>query len=47
MGTICAPSYANIFTNHFERKYVSPFSQGLSINSFKVHRRYNLYKDRK
>ena len=24
MGTICAPAYANIFTGHFERKYVYP-----------------------
>ena len=31
MGTICAPSYANIFMDHFERKYISPFLQGLSL----------------
>ena len=24
MGTICSPSYANIFMDHFERKYISP-----------------------
>ena len=23
MGTICAPAYANIFMDHFERKYIS------------------------
>ena len=31
MGTICAPSYGNIFMDHFERKYISPFLQGLSL----------------
>ena len=31
MGTICAPSYTNIFMNHFERKHISPFLQGLSL----------------
>ena len=25
MGTICAPSYANIFMDHFERKFIYPF----------------------
>ena len=31
MGTICAPAYANIFMDHFERKYIYPFLDGLSI----------------
>ena len=31
MGTICAPSYANTFMDNFERKYISPFLQGLSL----------------
>ena len=31
MGTICAPSYANIFMNHIEKKYIYPFLQGLSL----------------
>ena len=31
MGTICAPSHANIFMDHFERKYISPFLPGLSL----------------
>ena len=30
MGTICAPSYANIYMDQFERKYISLFLQGLS-----------------
>ena len=25
MGTICAPSYANIFMDHFEGKFIYPF----------------------
>ena len=29
MGTICAPSYANIFMDHFERTFKSPFLQEL------------------
>ena len=32
MGTICAPAYANIFMDHFERKYIQPFSLGLSLS---------------
>ena len=32
IGTICAPAYANIFMDHFERKYIYPFLQGLSIS---------------
>ena len=31
MRTICAPSYANIFMDHFEKKYIYPFLQGLSL----------------
>ena len=31
MGTICAQSYANIFMDHFEKKYIYPFLEGLSI----------------
>ena len=31
MGTICAPSFENIFMDHFERKYISPFLQGLPL----------------
>ena len=31
MGTISAPSSANILIHHFERKYVTPCLQGLSL----------------
>ena len=31
MGTICAPSYANIFMDHFVKKYIYPFLHGLSL----------------
>ena len=31
MGTICAPSYANIFKDHFERKYIYPSIEGKSL----------------
>ena len=31
MGTICAPAHANIFMDHFERKYIYPFLEGLSM----------------
>ena len=31
METICAPSYAKIFMDHFERKYMSPFLQEFSL----------------
>ena len=31
MGINCAPSCANIFMDHFERRYISPFLQGLSL----------------
>ena len=30
MGTNCVPAYANIFMDHFERKHVYPFLEGLS-----------------
>ena len=39
MGIIYIPSYGNIFMDHFERKYVSPFFTRTFINLFKVHRR--------
>ena len=29
-GTICAQSYANIFTDHFKRKYIYPLIEGKS-----------------
>ena len=32
MGTIRAPGFANIFMSHFERKFIYPFSEGLSLN---------------
>ena len=28
MGTICALAYANIYMDHFERKYIYPFFDG-------------------
>ena len=31
MGTICAPSYANIFMDHFERKFIYPFIKRFSL----------------
>ena len=31
IGTICVPSYPNIFMGPFQRKYVSPFLQGHSL----------------
>ena len=31
MGTTCAPSYANIFMDHFERKLIYPFIKTFSI----------------
>ena len=30
MGFICAPSYSNIFLDHFKRKYISLLLQGFS-----------------
>ena len=35
MGTICAPAYANIFMDHFERKYIYPFLEGRKL--LKIH----------
>ena len=32
MWTICAPSYANIFMNHFGKKLIYPFYQRVLIN---------------
>ena len=31
METICAPSYANIFMDHFEKKRIYPFVKGFSL----------------
>ena len=31
MGTICTPSYSNIFINHFEKKYIYPSLQEISL----------------
>ena len=31
MGTICAPSYANIFLDHFERKFIHTFIKIFSL----------------
>ena len=31
MGTICAPSYANISMNHFERKFIHQFIKTFSL----------------
>ena len=36
MGTICAPTYANFFMDHFERKYIYPFLEGLSLSYLRV-----------
>ena len=30
-GTICAPSYANMFVDHFKKKYIYSFLQGISL----------------
>ena len=32
MGTICAPAYANIFMDHFERKHIHSFLEGFSLS---------------
>ena len=32
MGTICAPAYNNIFMGFFERKYICPFLERLSLS---------------
>ena len=31
MGTICAPSYANIFMSEFEEKYIYPLLKKKSV----------------
>ena len=31
MEKICAPPYVNIFMDHFEKKYIYPFLQGISL----------------
>ena len=31
MGTIGAPSYANIFIDHFKTKLINPFTKGFSL----------------
>ena len=31
MGTICAPQHENVNIDHFERKYVYPFLQEISL----------------
>ena len=35
METMCAPSYANIFIDHFERKYINPLIEGKSLTYFR------------
>ena len=35
METMCAPSYANIFIEHFERKYINPLIEGKSLTYFR------------
>ena len=35
MGTICAPSYANTFMDHFERKCIYPLTEGKSLTYFR------------
>ena len=35
LGIICAPSYANIFMDHFERKYIYPSIEGKSWTYFR------------
>ena len=32
MGIFFAPAYANIFMDHFERKYIYPFLEGFSLS---------------
>ena len=32
IGTIRAPAYANIFMDHYERKYIYPYLEGLSLS---------------
>ena len=31
MGTICAPSYVNIFMSEFEEKYIFPLIKNISV----------------
>ena len=31
MGNICAPSYVNIFMDHFEKELIYPFIKGFSL----------------
>ena len=38
MGTICAPSYANIFMSEFEEKYILPSNQKQICNILTLHR---------
>ena len=33
--TVCALSYANIFIDHFERKYIYPLTEGKSLTNFR------------
>ena len=33
MGAICATSYANIFMDHFERKYICPLTERKSLKA--------------
>ena len=34
-GTTCATSHANIFIDHFERKYIYPLIEGKSLTYFR------------
>ena len=35
MGTICAPSYANVFMDYFDQKYIYPLIEGKSSTYFR------------
>ena len=35
MGTICAPSYANIFMANFEAKHIYPYIKEMSLLDFR------------
>ena len=35
MGTICAPAYTNILMGQFDRKYIHPLLEGLSLSYFR------------
>ena len=37
MGTICAPSYTNIFMDHFEKKTYIPIYQWIPINLSQIY----------